>query len=194
MTGPGRMNADGDESLMEALAAGDDRGLNRLMDRWQAPLRGFLYRYTQNDQDAMDLAQETFVRIHQHRRSYRPGARFSTWMFQIALNLARSRARWQRRHPGDAPDHATELPDTKAAATTEADPADRALQAERASLVRGAIAELPADLREAVLLFEYEGKTHAEIAEIARTTAKAVETRLYRARQRLRRALARYLV
>lgn len=187
------MNGDGDESLMAALAAGDDLALNRLMDRWQVPLRGFLYRYTQNDQDAMDLAQETFVRIYQHRKRFRAGARFSTWMFQIALNLARSRARWQHRHPADAPDRTEEIPDARPPVAGEPDPADEALKAERALMVRRAIAELPGDLREAVVLFEYEDKSHAEIATIARTTPKAVETRLYRARQQLRKSLARYL-
>ena len=82
------MTSDSDEVLMGALAGGDDVALNPLMDRWQAPLRSFLYRYTQNEHDAYDLAQETFVRVYQHRTRFRPGARFSTWMFQIALNLA----------------------------------------------------------------------------------------------------------
>ena len=188
------MTTDTDEALMDALAAGDDRVLHALMDRWQAPLRGFLYRYTQNDHDAMDLAQETFVRIYQHRARYRRGARFSTWMFQIGLNLARSRARWRRRHPTDSLDGGPETPDSRLQPAADGNPADDAVHAERAAMVRRAVAELPLDLRAAVVLSEFEDKSHAEIALIARTTAKAVETRLYRARQQLRKALARYLV
>ena len=67
------MTADTDEVLIGALAGGDDRALNRLMDRWQGPLRSFLHRYTQNEHDALDLAQETFVRVYQHRTRFRPG-------------------------------------------------------------------------------------------------------------------------
>ena len=189
------MTTDTDEALMGALAAGDDRALNPLMDRWQVPLRGFLYRYTQNEHDAMDLAQETFVRVYRHRARYRRGARFSTWMFQIGLNLARSRARWLRRHPTDSLDDPPD--DAPRGGPQRADdrtPADAALAAERAVAVRRAVAGLPPDLRAAVILSEFEEKSHAEIALIARTTAKAVETRLYRARQQLRKTLARYLV
>ncbi len=188
------MTSDTDEALVGALAAGDDRALNELMDRWQEPLRGFLYRYTQNDRDAMDLAQETFVRIYQHRARFRRGARFSTWMFQIGLNLARSRARWLRRHPTDSLDQEQEAPGSRTLASDDPTPADDALQAERAATVRRAVAGLPPDLRAAVILAEFEDKSHAEIALIARTTAKAIETRLYRARQQLRKTLARYLV
>jgi RNA polymerase sigma factor (sigma-70 family) len=186
------MTADPDEVLMEALAAGRDAALNPLMERWQAPLRGFLFRYTQNEADAEDLAQETFVRIYQHRARFRTGARFSTWMFQIALNLARSRARWQRRRPTDSFDD----PGANGRAeepSAEADPSEGLLARERSAAVRAAIAALPADLRAAVILAEYQGKSHAEAAEIARTTAKAIETRLYRARQALRKTLQRYL-
>jgi RNA polymerase sigma-70 factor, ECF subfamily len=188
------MTTDSDEALMGALAGGDDTALNPLMDRWQAPLRGFLYRYTQNEHDALDLAQETFVRLYQHRTRYRRGARFSTWMFQIALNLARSRARWRRRHPTDALADEAETSAARAPTSTEADPAERALAAERAATVKAAVAALPAELREAVVLFEYQDKSHAEIAAIVHATPKAVETRLYRARQQLRKTLSRYLV
>ncbi len=188
------MSPESDEALMAALAAGADPALNQLMDRWQVPLRGFLHRYTQNEHDALDLAQETFVRIYQHRARYRAGARFSTWMFQIALNLARSRARWHRRHPTDSLEGETEHANPMPQAANETTPAEDALQAERAAAVREAIAGLPGELREAVILFEYEDKSHAEIALIVKATPKAVETRLYRARQQLRKTLARYFV
>ncbi len=178
---------------MDGLAAGDDLALNHLMDRWQVRLRSFLYRYTQDDQAALDLAQETFVRIFEHRKRYRSGARFSTWMFQIALNLARSRARWQRRHPTDSLDADATATGRESTDRTGLSPAEQALQAERVATVRQAVAALPPDLRQAVILFEYEDKSQAEIAAIVRATPKAVETRLYRARQLLRRALGRYL-
>jgi len=183
MTAPAQ---DCDEDTMLALQRGDDLALNRLMDRWQVPLRAFLYRSTQNEHDALDLAQETFVRIYRHRARYRAGARFSTWMFQIALNLARDHARRQRRRPTAPLDEAPEP-------TTSRHPGHEATEAEAAAAVRAAIAQLPEDLREAVLLSEFEQLSHAEIAEIAGATPKAIETRLYRAREKLRALLARHL-
>ena len=179
-------SSDTDEATMAALQRGEDLALNRLMTRWERPLRAFLYRSTHNEHDALDLAQETFVRIYQHRARYRPGARFSTWMFQIALNLARDHARRQRRRPTTTLEEAPEP-------TTRVTPGQQLTDAEAAEAVRDAVAALPEDLREAVLLFEFENLSHAEIAEIVDATPKAVETRLYRAREKLRTALARHL-
>ncbi|HTT57456.1 MAG TPA: sigma-70 family RNA polymerase sigma factor [Opitutaceae bacterium] len=107
---------------------------------------------------------------------------------------ARARARWQRRHPTDSLGSESETPNPKFQTANDATPADDALRSERAGVVREAVAALPAELREAVVLFEYEDKSHAEIAAIVGVTAKAVETRFYRARQQLRKTLARYLV
>lgn len=175
-----------DETAMAALQGGDDLALNRLIDRWQHPLRGFLYRSLRHEQDALDLAQETFVRIYQHRARYRPGAKFSTWMFQIALNLARDQIRRRQRRPTTALDEAPEP-------VTTHTPGSAATDAEAAAAVRSAVAALPFELREAVLLAEFQGLSHAEIGEIVGATPKAVETRLYRAREKLRTSLARYL-
>ncbi|MDF3057712.1 MAG: polymerase subunit sigma-24 [Rariglobus sp.] len=176
-----------DESLASGLREGDDTALDALMLRWQVPLRSFLYRHTQNEADALDLAQETFVRIYQHRARYREGARFSTWMFQIALNLARDHARRRTRRPLVALDEAPEPADT------HGDPQSESLAAERASAVRTAIATLPDNLRAPLVLSEYENMSHADIAAIVRATPKAVETRLARARDLLRKKLTGFL-
>lgn len=175
-----------DEETMLALQRGDDLALNRLMARWERPLRSFLYRSTRNEHDALDLAQETFVRIYRHRARYRASARFSTWMFQIALNLARDHARRARHRPTDPLENAPEQ-------VTTATPQRNVTDAEAALAVRAAVAALPTDLREAVLLSEFQDLSHAEIAKIVGTTPKGVETRLYRAREKLRGLLARYL-
>lgn len=175
-----------DEALASALRAGDDTALDALMLRWQVPLRAFLYRHTHNEADALDLAQETFVRIYQHRARYREGARFTTWMFQIALNLARDHARRRTRRPLVALDDAPEPADT-------ASPASNTLDAERASAVRTAISALPENLREPLILSEYQELSHTEIAAIVHATPKAVETRLARARALLRQNLSRFL-
>jgi len=176
-----------DTDDMLALQRGEDTALDRLMLRWQLPLRSFLFRHTQNEFDALDLSQETFVRVYLHRARFRPEARFSTWLFQIALNLARDRARRLVRRPTASLEEAPEPVDSSEhpRAVSERD--------ERVAAVRAAIAALPDDMRAAILLFEYEEKSHSEIGEIVGASAKAVETRIYRARQLLKKSLARWL-
>jgi RNA polymerase sigma-70 factor (ECF subfamily) len=114
-------------------------------------------------------------------------------MFQIALNLARSRARWQKRHPTDSLDRESETPNAKLQISSDISPAEASVASEQIAAVRAAIAALPPDLRDAVILAEYEEKSQVEIAAIVGTTPKGVETRLYRARQHLRKALGKYL-
>ncbi len=143
-----------DEHLMAALAADELPALDALMLRWQRPLQSFLQRHLQNEADALDLAQETFVRLYRHRSAYRPGARFSTWMFQIALNLARDHARKSTRRRTDALEG---LPPATTAGLAHpgASPDAAARESEEIAAVRAAIAELPEDLRAVLVLFEY---------------------------------------
>ena len=194
-----RLDDTEDKRLMAALAAGDDLALNRIMQRWQRPVRAFVLRYLTVESDADDLVQETFVRVFKHRARYEPKSRFSTWLFTIAVNLCRNHAEKMGRRttePLDAPvdPSATEGDSRRREhASTAPGPVDDALARERAEAVRSAIQELPDDLRAAVILFEYENLSHAEIATITGTTPKAIETRLYRARATLRTRLARWL-
>lgn len=177
-----------DHELMGRLAGGDDLALNVLMRRWSDRIISFLYRMTGRHDVAVDLAQETFVKLYQASGRYRPRGEFSTWIFTIASNLAKNHARWRSRHPEvslDAPaaDGATALPEQ---ASTAASPDQSAVSRETQVQVRAAIFDLPDDLREALLLFTHEQLGYAEIARITRCSPKAVETRIYRARQILK--------
>jgi RNA polymerase sigma factor (sigma-70 family) len=188
-----------DELLMQQLATGNDAVFAPLMHRWEKPLRRFLFRIVLNAADADDLAQEVFVKIYQGRRRFAAGSRFSPWIFSIAANLAKNRLRWRRVRrlvsldaPGggerDADSSPPDQADPQAASS-----ADRALNQERAAAVRAAIAKLPVDLRTALVLFEFEEQSHADIAAALGCTPKAVENRLYRARAALREHLGRWL-
>ena len=185
---------DGQE--MAQLAAGHGAALNCLMERHAEKLFHYLVRALQNEDDAADLAQETFVRVYQHRARFDPRQKFSTWLYAIASNLARDRYRWRKRHPQvslDAENEATgndfgdSLPDPAPSA------GERAQRKERAEAVRLAVAALPEQLRVPLLLSEYEEKSHAEIGVILQCSAKAAEARIYRARRHLRASLARLL-
>jgi RNA polymerase sigma-70 factor, ECF subfamily len=182
---------------MARLAAGHAAALNELMARHGQPLTLYLVRLLGNAAEADDLAQETFVRVYQHRERFRTGARFSTWLYAIATNLARDRLRWRGRHPqvsleAEQPGKGLSLADTLPAA--QAAPDEMLQDAERAEAVRRAVAALPEDLRLPLVLAEYEERAQAEIAEILGCTVKAVEMRLYRARQTLRKELGGWLV
>lgn len=178
---------------MLRLKAGDDLALNELMSRWQQPLAAFLLRYTANEFDVLDLSQETFVRVYESRRRYQPTAKFSTWLFTIAANLSRNLARWRERHPTVslyAPGDGSTLSLEQSLPAPGESPVDSAEREDLAGAVREHIQRLPHDLKTAVLLSEYHDLSHAEIAGVLGCSAKAVETRLYRARRALHSSLS----
>ncbi len=184
------MLSDDDDELMSRLQSGEGRALDALMNRWQTPLRHYLYRSVQNEHDALDLAQETFVRVYRNRDKFRAGAKFSTWLFSIALNLCRDRVRRGRIRLTVPLEQAPETEMGSSGTPPDAD----LVRSETAEKVRSAVHALPEQLREAVLLCEYENLSQADAAVVAGCSAKAVETRLYRARALLRQALSAYFL
>lgn len=178
---------DADIEAMRRLAAGDDVALNEIMQRWREKLAAFLTRMTGDHATAIDLAQETFVRLYQHRASYQPSAPFPTYLFRIASNLARNHARWKRRHPTVSMDDLDESRPEPAASSPVPD--QQLDHSERLRIIEAAIAALPPDVRETILLFTHHDLSYAQIADVMRCTSKAVETRIYRARQMLKATL-----
>ena len=185
-----------DSAAMGRLATGQDTALNELMERHATAVFHFLCRMLGNEDDANDLAQETFVRVYRARDSFRSEQRFSAWLFTIAANLARNHLRWRARHPSlsiDAEDEATGQSLSDALPAPDGDPSHAAAASEQADTVRRAVQQLPEDLREVIVLCEWEDLAVAEAAVILETTPKAVESRLYRARQLLRERLKKWL-
>src|SRR2546423_4399884 len=101
MFAPNTPNApdEADRADMLRLCEGHDAALNQLMERHAPRLFNYLLRSLQNEDDAADLAQETFVRVYQNRTKFNPGLKFSTWLYAIASNLVRTRFRHRSRHP-----------------------------------------------------------------------------------------------
>lgn len=185
-----------DALAMSRLAAGQDAALDELMERHEERLFHYLIRLLQNEDDAGDLAQETFARVYQNRAKFIADAKFSTWLYTIATNLARSQFRWRIRHPHVSLE--AENPETghdfrESISDGQATPSESAQLEEQAELVREALAGLPEELRVPLVLFEYEQKSQSEIAAILDCSAKAVEMRIYRARQQLREKLSKLL-
>jgi RNA polymerase sigma-70 factor (ECF subfamily) len=181
---------------MARLAGGSDAALSTLMERHGQKLFHFLVRLLQNETDAAELAQETFVRIYQSRGKFDPGQKFTTWLYTIASNLVRDRFRWRSRHPQVSLEAENERTDTNLKEIISGiDPApDEQMQsAERATMVRKAIAALPEELRQPLILALYQELPQADIAAVLNCSAKAVEMRIYRARQQLRATLSQIL-
>lgn len=180
-----------DSELMSRLAAGDDLALNALMARWSDRVVAFLFRMTGQREAAVDLAQEAFVKLYQARKRYRAQGNFSTYLFAIAANLARNHARWTARHPTvslDATDPAG-APNLPEAMDLRPTPGEAAIAREQSAAVNAAILALPLDLREALTLLVHGDMSYAEIAQLTGCSPKAVETRIYRARQILKQQL-----
>ena len=185
-----------DQQDMVRLAAGQDAALNELMARHGERVFCYLVRLLGNETEADDLAQETFVRVFQNRTRFRPSAKFSTWLFTVATNLARDRLRWRRRHPHvsvEADESEPEHGLKQTLVSSDPSPAENLEAAERTAAVREAVAELPEELRLPLVLAEYEEQSHAEIAAVMDCSPKAVEMRIYRARQQLRVSLSKWL-
>jgi RNA polymerase sigma-70 factor (ECF subfamily) len=183
-----------DEDLVMAVQAGDTESLGVLVGRWEQPLFRFVYRMLPRRDDAHDVCQETFLRILKRADRYRPGSRFSTWMYQIALNLCRDRARRRKRwglilsdsHAFDERSHEGGFP-----STGRPDPAAEAERSELAAAVHVALGEIPPEQREVLILKEFEGLKFKEIAEILGCPESTVKSRMYYGLNGLRTVLAR---
>jgi RNA polymerase sigma-70 factor (ECF subfamily) len=188
--------ADYDVSLMLAFQRGEELAFQELVERNHARVIGLIYRFIGDATDAEDLAQEVFLRIYRARSTYKPTAKFSTWMFRItanvSLNALRSRAsrrdevslgRFQDNREADR-----SLPDPAAA------PPDHHLrQEELKEHVKEAIGTLPKKQQIAVVLNKYEGMSYADIARTIGCSTMAVKSLLARARDNLKDRLVRYL-
>ena len=186
------MADDPDLELVLALQNGDDLALNALMDRHREPLFRFLYRYARNETIARDMAQEAFVKAYFHIKEFRPGPRFSTWLYRIALNLCYDYAR--SKHGKRALLHEPiPMPGEEGVTANLAGkgcgPAEGVVISEELANVQQAIAELPHDLKAALLLHVVEEHSQKEVAEMLGTTPKSIELRVYRARKLLNVAL-----
>lgn len=181
---------------LQALQKGQDSALNQLIARWQRPLFAFAWRYVQNPTDAHDLVAETFVRLHQQRARLRPDTKLSAWLFTTLSNLCHNHYRWRRRHPSvslDAPIDDAEAPAHEAVASDAPLPNTALEHDEAFAAVRAAVDRLPHDLKLTILLHHFERLSYREIGAITGCSERGVETRLYRARQRLREELAGFL-
>lgn len=156
--------------------------MNRLAERWEKSLFGFAWRYVHNVADARDLAAETLVRLYQHRMRLAADSNVSAWMFTTLVNLCRNHHRWRERHPSVSVDD----PLAREQMAETLSPRAGLEQRETLDSLAVAIDRLPRDLKETLLLHHYEHLSYREIGLVVGCSDRGVETRLRRARQRLR--------
>jgi len=179
-----------DAAIMLHAAAGDEAGFNYLAEKYHRPIYHFLFRMVHNQAIAEELAQEVFLRVYRSRQSYRAEARFSTWLYRIATNLAVNHARdtkYERAARNvylDAPDEQTGM--TPDVADDEPSVEQRLLRDERMKAIRTHVMALPERQRMAVLMHKYQGMDYREIGEVLKLSESATKSLLFRAYQTLR--------
>ncbi len=180
--------AETDEEVMLRLKAGEPDALETLLARYRRPVIHFLYRMVHDAGQAEEFAQEVFLRIYRARKSYKPTAKFTTWMFRIATNVGLNALRDDRRRREKETSSDEESTGLRAARVVGPGltPEQQVLAAERNTQIRCAVDALPENQRTAVLLHKYQGLDYAEIADILECSPSALKSLLYRAYETLR--------
>jgi RNA polymerase sigma-70 factor (ECF subfamily) len=184
---------DPDVCRMLRVQRGEPGAFAELVERYWGPIVGRFFRQLGDRQEAEDLAQDVFLRLYRARHRYQPSARFSTWLFHIAANVARNALRSRRRRPckplgllagaeGDDAFAQRYLPDRREGPTQPLERAELTCQ------VRHALSGL-GDRQRAALELQFQDRTYQEIASRLAMTPKAAKSLLYRARQQLRETL-----
>ena len=186
-----------DVQLMLDVKSGDEASFELLLHRYRTPLVNFLYRMVRNREQAEDLAQEVFLRVYRARAEYVPSAKFTTWLFRIATNLALNSMRDNRYQKLEDSIDAPVRIDSQEGDERPLDIAEKHPNIEqhlvedvRVKMIRHAIDKLPEKQRAAVLLHKYEELDYAEIAKILNCSESALKSLLFRAYEALRVELA----
>ncbi|MEO5958552.1 MAG: RNA polymerase sigma factor [Opitutaceae bacterium] len=179
---------DPDLPLIEALQAGNEPALNKLIDRHREPLVRFVYRYLHDEVAARDVVQETFVRVYFNAKKFQPRSLVKTWLYAIAINLASDQGRKLAKRNREVSLNAPGLDDGPLLELADSGPipCDTAGRRDRFGALQQAIDQLPDKLKAALILFSLEGHSQSEVADILGTTVKTVETRVYHAKEKLR--------
>ncbi len=184
-----------DEDVMEQLQAGVVQAFDIIVSRYKDRLHNFLFRYTHNHEDCEDLVQETFLRVYRSRHSYERIAKLSTWMYTIALNLAKTMYKKKQRmstisihaDESDPDDREFVIPDT---VLLQDDELHLKLSVQE---LEKALSELNDDFKEVIILRDIQQLTYEEISEITGTAMGTVKSRINRARLQLQEKIGDYV-
>jgi len=186
-----------DADVMLRVKAGDESAFQYLVEKYRRPMVNFMYRMAHNAAAAEDLAQEVFLRVYRSREGYEASAKFTTWLYRIATNLAVNHARDTRHERPekmvslDEPDDATgltmDVPDASLGAE------EMILRRERMAAIRQRVQALPERQRMAVLMHKYQHMDYKQIGEVLKLSESATKSLLFRAYETLREQLKEFV-
>jgi len=192
-SGEGRTDAE----IMLQVKAGDDSAFAYLVQKYRRPMVNFMYRMAHNAAGAEDLAQEVFLRVYRSRETYEASAKFTTWLYRIATNLAVNHARDTRQErpentvsldePDEESGHTPDLPDGTPSAE------ENLVQRERLAAIRQRVQSLPERQRIAVVMHKYQQMEYRQIADVLKLSESATKSLLFRAYEALREQLREFV-
>lgn len=186
-----------DSQLMRRVQRGDREAFATLVERYQQPIYNFILRTVRDHSEAEDLAQNTFVQVWKSAKRYRVSAKFSTWLYTIARNLALNELRRRTRHRAESLDaphpEREEQPLHQIQDGAAPVPPEQLVRDELFAKVEEAIGDLPENQRTALLLCREDEVTYEEIARILGVSVSATKSVIHRAREVLRLRLKAYL-
>ncbi|PYX83509.1 MAG: RNA polymerase subunit sigma-24 [Acidobacteria bacterium] len=186
-----------DAEVMLRVKAGDEPAFDYLVQKYRRPMVSFMYRMAHNAAAAEDLAQEVFLRVYRSRASYEASAKFTTWLYRIATNLAVNHARDTRHERPenmaslDEPDEQTGT--TMDVADTSPNVEERLVRQERLKAIRQSVENLPERQRLAVLMHKYQQMDYKQIGEVLKLSESATKSLLFRAYETLRQQLKEFI-
>jgi RNA polymerase sigma-70 factor (ECF subfamily) len=177
-----------DEELIALFQAGNESAFRTIVSRFKNPLMNYAFRFVGNMDDAQDIVQETFIRLYRNRHAYRPVAKFSTWLYTVSGNLARTHLRRKKlgtifsifHRRGEEGEREHEIPDNRYSADRELE------QSDTAEIVHQALSLLDSKHREIIILSDIQELSYEEICEITGLKMGTVKSRLNRARAQLK--------
>ncbi len=190
------VTADGDVELVARVRSGDKAAFRILFDRYNRRAYGVAFGVVKNQQDALDVVQEAFIKVHKHLDGFQGNSSFYTWLYRIVMNLSIDHLRRGRKN--------TEFDDTIRKDDTLADgamlpqsahenPSRMVARKELTDHIQAALAELPEYHRAVIILREVEGLSYEEMAKILRVPKGTIMSRLFHARRKMQERLASYL-
>jgi len=186
-----------DADIMLRVKAGDQSAFEYLVQKYRRPMVSFMYRMARNSGIAEDLAQEVFLRVYRSRETYEPSAKFSTWLYRIATNLAVNHAR-DTRHERPEVQVSLDEPDEESGTTLELPDASlnaeqQMVRRERLLAIRSKIEALPEQQRLAVIMHKYQQMDYKQIADVLKKSESATKSLLFRAYETLREQLKEFI-
>jgi len=178
-----------DNQLVARTLDGDVGAFNDLVARWETSLYRFVVRYLGDTEEARDVCQEAFLKAYTNLDRFRHQAKFSSWLYQIALNQCRTQFRRKKARPTVSLDEDDQLGHLRLVPAAGDSPDASAIKSQHAVELQSALAQLPEDQRTAIILKEYHGLKFREIAEILETPESTVKSRLYHGLESLAKSL-----